>query len=231
MLLSVIIPAYNEEKTIAFLIQTIQSQHLPDSITKEIIVVNDGSIDNTSKILAQFSRDPHITVLHQNMNLGKTSAILAGIANSKGDIILIQDADFEYHPKYYPALIEPILKDETLVVYGSRFKGNIKEMTLINKLANIFSNLTFNLCFFAQLTDINTGFKVFKKSVLKNIQITSTHFTFETEITAKLTKQGYRIKEIPIDYIARSNKEGKKINWSKALLMYWGIIKYRFNIT
>jgi glycosyltransferase involved in cell wall biosynthesis len=144
-----------------------------------------------------------------------------------GDIVLIQDADLEYSPDDFPILLEPIIKGQATVVYGSRFKGSTQGMTMVNRMANIFSNLTFNLLYATRLTDINTCYKVFKKDVLNGIKIVSTNFTFETEITAKLLHRGVKIIEVPIRYDARSHRQGKKIRWGTAIQMYWGMVKYR----
>ena len=228
MKLSVVIPAYNEEKTIREIIERVKAVQLQNKVEKEIIVVNDGSKDGTAKVLETYKLDKLIRIFYQN-NMGKTGALITGIKNATGDIILIQDADLEYDPEYYPQLIEPILQQKYSVVYGSRFKGNIKNMKLINRLSNNFSNLIFSILFLTKITDINTCFKAFKKEIIQPMEIKSSHFTFETEVTAKIIKQGIRILEIPIDYAARSTEEGKKINWSTALAMFWGIIKFRFS--
>lgn len=228
MKVSIIIPVYNESRFIDSVIRKIQSVRLPDNIIEEIIIIDDGSTDDTAKILEKYSPDPTIKIFHQNGNMGKTSAMKLGIEKSNGNIILIQDADLEYNPDDYPRLIEPIIKGKSSVVYGSRFRGNIKRMALINRIANILSNITLNLLFNSKITDVNTCYKVFKKDIIKNIKITSKNFAFETEITARLLKKGYKIYEVPINYVARSKKEGKKITWFKAIETYWGIIKYRF---
>ena len=226
MKLSIIIPAYNEEHTIETVIDAVKSVKHQDNLEKEIIIVNDGSTDRTAQILDKYTSDPVIKIFHQK-NMGKTAALSEGIKDATGDIILIQDADLEYMPDHYPKLVEPILKGETAVVYGSRFKGTIKDMTFINRFANVLSNIVFNLLFKTNITDINTCYKIFKKDIIKNITIESKDFTFETEVTAKLINQGQKIIEIPIDYVARSKEEGKKINWLKAWKMFWGIIKYK----
>lgn len=226
--LSVIIPVYNEERFIDIVIKKVKSIKLPGDIAKEIIIINDASIDDTGKVLEQYNNDSAIKIFHQEKNMGKSSAVRLGIEMSTGDIILIQDADLEYNPEDYPKLIEPIITHKSPVVYGSRFKGTIKRMRFVNRIANIVSNITLNLLYSTKVSDVNTGYKIFKRDVMNDIKLISNNFTFETEITAKLLNRGYKIYEVPIGYDARSKKEGKKISWLKALQMYWGIIKYRF---
>lgn len=226
--LSVIIPVYNEARFIDIVIKKVKSIKLPGDIAKEIIIINDGSTDETFKILEKYKADPAIKIFQRDINRGKSSAVRLGIEMSTGNVILIQDADLEYNPDDYPKLIEPIIAHKSSVVYGSRFKGTIKRMRLINRIANIVSNATLNLLYSTKISDVNTGYKMFKKDVLNGIKLISNNFTFETEITAKLLNRGYKIYEVPIGYTARSKKEGKKISWLKALQMYWGIIKYRF---
>ena len=227
MTVSVIIPAYNEEGTIDILLKQVKAVRLSEADISEIIIVNDGSTDGTAMVLGKYRKDPSVKIFNLEKNIGKTSALALGIKKATGDIIIIQDADLEYNPIEYPNLIAPILADKASVVYGSRFKGSIRNMLFINRLANVISNFTFNLLFPAKITDINTCYKVFKKDVIKSIPITSKDFTFETEITVKLVNKGYSILEVPIRYIARSKKDGKKINRLYAWHMYWGIIKYR----
>ncbi len=226
--LSIIVPVYNEKNTISALLQEIRSVTLPAGIHKEIVIVDDCSTDGTREKLQEFSSHPEIRIFLLERNQGKTAAVRSGIEKSIGDIVLIQDADLEYSPGYYPRLLKPILNGTSEVVYGSRFKGNIKKMEPMVRLANIFSNLTVNILYGAQLSDVNTCFKVFKKEVLKNMTITSANFSFEAEITAKLLKKGYSIQEVPIDYVARSKKSGKKMNWRTALEMYFALFQYRF---
>jgi len=226
MKLSIIVPVFNEEKTIDTVIKKLKSLHI-EGITKEIIIVNDGSTDETEHVLKKYNHDAELKILHHPNNIGKTSALKYGIEEATGDILIIQDADLEYNPDEIPYLVTPVLEQKAPVVYGSRFKGSIKKMKLVNRIANRISNLTFNLLYPVKLTDINTCYKVFKKNTLEGINIESQQFTFETEITAKLVNQGRHILELPINYVARSNSDGKKINWSRALQMYWGIFKYK----
>lgn len=228
MKISIIIPIYNESRWIDAVITKIKSARLPDNIVKEVIIINDGSTDNTSNKLKKYNGEPQIKIFHQMLNKGKGHAVRLGFEKLTGDIILIQDADLEYDPSDYHKLIEPIIKNKALIVYGSRFKGTIKRMPLINRIANILSNITLNVLFHTKLTDVHTCYKVFRKEVLKDIKITSERFTFDTEITAKILKKGHTIYEVPISYTARSRKEGKKITYREALRVYWGIIKFRF---
>lgn len=227
MKLSVIIPIYNEEKTIALVLEKVLSVALPQGLEREVIVVNDGSLDRTEDVLDSCPRRREIKLLKQ-AHQGKTAALALGIAEASGDIILIQDADLEYDPGQYPELLGPVLSGEADVVYGSRFLGNIKDMRWINNWANRISNWTLRLLYRADLTDINTCYKVFKRQVIREVPIRSRNFAFETEVTVKLIRKGVRIREVPIEYTARSHREGKKIRWLTALEMYWQIIKYRF---
>ncbi len=226
MKLSVVIPAYNEESTIEGIISKVREVSLPEGISREIVIVNDGSKDMTGDILSRYNGQADTVIVHQS-NQGKTAALLTGFKNATGDILLIQDADLEYDPHQYAKLLQPILEGLTEVVYGSRFLGHIEAMAPINRWANKISNWTFSLLYGVKLSDINTCYKVFTRRVWEGMSITSRNFAFETEFTVKLISRGYTIKEVAIDYTARSRKSGKKIKWSTALEMFWPIIKYR----
>ena len=227
MLISIIIPAYNEEKTVTAIIEKVKSVSLPPGISREIIIVNDGSKDKTAEILNSYAGDNQVKIFHKD-NGGKTSALLMGFSKARGDIMLVQDADLEYDPNEYEKLLEPILKGEYQVVYGSRFLGKINGMEFINRFANVISNWTFSLLWGNRITDINTCYKVFTRKAFEGITITTQNFAFETEVTIKFLKKGLKIKEIPIAYQARTREQGKKIRWSTAIQMYWPILKYRF---
>jgi len=227
MKLSIIIPAYNEESTIEEIILKVQAAPLPEGLAREMVVVNDGSKDKTADILSRFSGQADKIIIHQS-NQGKTAALLTGFKNATGDILLIQDADLEYDPQQYPKLLGPILDGSSEVVYGSRFLGQIEGMEPVNRWANGISNRTFSFLYGVHLTDINTCYKVFTRRSFEGMVITSKNFAFETEVTVKFLNRGCAIKEVPIDYTARSRKAGKKIKWSTALEMFWPIIKYRF---
>ncbi len=227
MKLSVVIPAFNEESTIAQIVEKVRAVPLPGGLLKEIVIVNDGSRDGTADILNQLRQQEDLVIVHQS-NQGKTAAVLTGFKNATGDLLLIQDADLEYDPDEYGKLLAPILDGAAQVVYGSRFLGQIKGMEPVNRWANGISNAVFRLLYGVKLTDINTGFKVFPRRALEGLTIRSRNFAFETEFTVKLLARGYSIKEVAIDYTARSYQAGKKIKWTTAVEMFWPIIKYRF---
>lgn len=227
MKVSIIIPVYNEEKTVGQVIDKVLSTVLPKGVSREVIVVNDGSNDQTREILHNYSNLENIKIVHQTRQ-GKTSALMNGISKASGDVFLIQDADLEYDPAQYTVLLEPILKGQAGVVYGSRYMGDIKEMRWINNWANRISNWTIRVLYRVNMTDVNTCYKVFRRDVIAGLTIFSKNFAFETEVTVKLIRKGIHIKEVPIKYVARARCQGKKIRWSTALGMYWPIIKYRF---
>ena len=227
MKLSILIPAYNEEKTIGQVVDAVKAVSLP-GIEKEIIIVDDGSSDGTVAALSRFKSDRDVRIFQLPNNQGKTAALRRCIQEATGDLLLVQDADLEYDPQEYPKLLAPLLKGEADVVYGSRFKGTIRRMEGVNRWANIISNITFKLLYGKDITDINTCFKLFRSRDIRSLTIVTDHFAFETEVTAKLVRKGLRIVEVPIRYEARSVADGKKINWAKALGMYWAIIRFRF---
>ena len=229
MKLSVIIPAYNEEKTISKVIGRVKRQNI-GRLKKEIIVVDDFSTDKTKKVLSKI-KDRNIKIFFHKKNMGKGAAIRTALSNATGDIILIQDADLEYSPGEYPKLLKPIIEGKAKVVYGTRLEAirkNLKKMYKLHYFGNVFLTIMTNILYGAKITDMETGYKVFKREVINGMRLKAKRFDFEPEITSKILKRGYRIKEVPIDFIGRKFSEGKKITWVDGLKALYYLIKYRF---
>lgn len=227
--LSIIIPVYNEEKTILEVINRVKKVKLKN-IKKEIIIVDDFSTDNTKKILTKL-KEGSLKIFFHNENQGKGAAIRTGLKYASGDIILIQDADLEYNPEEYGNLLKPIMENKTKVVYGSRIaaiKNNLKNMYKMHYLGNIILTGMTNILYASRITDMETGYKVFKREVIKNIKLKAKRFDFEPEITAKILKRKYKIKEVQISFAGRKFKEGKKITWRDGITALFYLIKYRF---
>ncbi len=228
MKLSIIIPVYDEETTILEIIDRVHEAPLPKGTSeKEIIVVDDGSSDGTSARLEQTPKQG-VVVLRHDQNRGKGAAIRTGLAHATGDIILIQDADLEYDPRDYPALLQPIIEGRVKVAYGSRFLGPRMAMFFWHMLANKMLTLMTNILYDAILSDMETGYKAFRADVLKSIPLRSRRFDFEPEVTAKVLKRGHRIFEVPISYFGREYREGKKIGMRDGFVAVWTLLKYRF---
>ena len=225
MNLSVIIPAYNEAATIAEIIERVRAVELH----YEIIVVDDGSKDKTREILAAVPAMDDLKVFYHEVNKGKGAAVRTGIEHASGDIILIQDADLEYDPREYPQLLQPIREGKASVVYGSRFLGGPRKAMLFWHMAgNKFLTLVTSLMYDTILSDMETGYKVFRAEVIKNMPLRSRRFEFEPEITARVLRKGIRIYEVPISYNGREYSEGKKITWRDGFIAVWTLIRYRF---
>jgi dolichol-phosphate mannosyltransferase len=226
--ISIVIPAYNEFQNIHRVLARVVAAPLPSGCIKEVIVVDDGSIDGTTEALDGFGPDARIIVHHSILNLGKGSAIRIGIAKATGDIILVQDGDLEYNPDEYPRILQPIVDGVSAVVYGSRFHGYPKGMKLANWIANRILTFTANLLFDAGITDEATAYKAFRADVLRSVRLHCRRFEFCPEVTAKLRRAGYEIHEVPISYNARGLLEGKKIRWQDGVQALWTLVKYRF---
>jgi glycosyltransferase involved in cell wall biosynthesis len=224
MMLSVIIPAYNEQRTIEAIIDRVRRV----ACSKQIIVVDDGSTDGTREILLRVSQqDPGaLTCLFHPSNLGKGAAIRTALAHARGDVIVIQDADLEYHPEDYPAALRLIQQGYADAVYGSRFLGPHRAFLFWHYLGNKVLTLLCNVLTSGILTDMETGFKVIRADVLKRLEIQSYSFEFEVEVTVKLFRSGYRVYEIPITYTGRTYAEGKKITWRDGIRAFWALMKW-----
>ncbi|MEW6456062.1 MAG: glycosyltransferase family 2 protein [Acidobacteriota bacterium] len=225
-LISIIIPCFNEERTIERIIRRVHQT----KYKKEIIAINDGSTDRSGEILENLKEKiPDLKVISHPKNMGKGAAIRTALEHVNGDIVIIQDADLEYDPVNYPKLLSPILEGKADVVYGSRFVGSEAHRVLFfwhymgNRILTLLSNMMTNL----NLTDMETGYKVFRAEVLKRIKIEQNRFGFEPEITAKVSKLKARVYEVGISYYGRNYSEGKKITWKDGLLALWYILKYR----
>jgi glycosyltransferase involved in cell wall biosynthesis len=225
--LSVVIPCYNEVNNVEQVLDDVRAVGLAD----EIIIVDDGSTDGTRDVLKRIEDKafPEVRIIYHSHNQGKGAAVITGFKAATGDVLLIQDADFEYDPREYPILLKPIQEGIATVVYGSRFLGGPrKAMNFWNMVANKGLTLATNILYNAILSDMETCYKVFRAEVVKDMRIHARRFEFEPEVTAKVLKKGIRIYEVPISYNGREYHEGKKIKWTDAPIALWTLIKYRF---
>lgn len=226
--LSVVVPVFNEKNTVSEIINRILSAPSND-LEKEIIIIDDASTDGTREILQNLNHNSHIKVVHHDKNQGKGAALRTGFNHVTGDIIIVQDADLEYDPKEYPILLSPILENKADVVFGSRFHAGPRRALLFwhyfgNLFLTFFSNLLNNL----NLSDMETGYKMFTRNVMDNLHIRSDRFGFEPEFTAKVARKNWRIYEVPISYNGRSYAEGKKISWKDGVRAIFAIVWFRF---
>jgi glycosyltransferase involved in cell wall biosynthesis len=222
-LLSVVMPVYNERTTIDEIVRRV----LAVPLRIELIVVDDGSRDGTGDILDGLQRELGFKLLHQ-ANAGKGAALRSGFNHVTGDVVVIQDADLEYSPEEFPALIELICQDKADVVYGSRFLGRHRAFMFAHYLGNKLVTLVTNVLYNTMLTDMETCYKAMRVDVLRSMTLKSSGFGIEPEITAKVFKRGYRVYEVPITYAGRGYEQGKKITWRAGLDALWVLVKYRF---
>lgn len=228
--LSIIIPVFNEEKTIKELLKKVAGVRLPDGMGKEIIIIDDGSTDKTRAVLSEFQ------ILRHQKNLGKGAAVRSGIKKASGDYLVIQDADLEYDPNDYNKLLEPILKKQAMIVFGTRLKkyplklwGKNKTVLPLHLIANRFLTWMVNFLYGSNLTDMETGYKLFTREVIKKLDLKSNGFEIEPEITIKALDLGYNIVEVSIKTKPRGYDQGKKIGFRDGFLAIWTILKYKFS--
>jgi glycosyltransferase involved in cell wall biosynthesis len=228
MKLSVIVPVYNEARTIAEVVERIRQVDI-GAVEKEIIIADDGSEDGTGRAIEESSwrSDPRIQVHASPVNVGKGAAIRLGLQYASGEVILIQDADLELDPNDYGALLAPFVEGGAEVVYGSRFQGTRNEIPVRTRMANRLLTVVTNVLFGARLTDMGTGYKVFRRSALDGIRLRAAGFDFDPEITARLLRAGRRIVEVPIRYSPRSAEDGKKIGVIDGVYALYALIRCR----
>jgi len=238
--LSIIMPVYNEIETIAEILRRVRAVPLavpvgygPDDGTvvefeREVVVVDDGSTDGTREYLCTLEGEPDVVVVFHKCNQGKGAAVRTALQHASGDVMVIQDADLEYDPRDYSALLQPIVEGRSQAVYGSRFRGGpTRAMFFWHMVGNRFLTLVTNVLYDTILSDMETGYKVFTRQVAGQLDLKAPGWGFDPEITAQILKRGYRIYEVPISYTGREFEEGKKIGWRDGITVLWTLLKYR----
>jgi glycosyltransferase involved in cell wall biosynthesis len=223
--LSVIVPVFDERNTVVEIVRRMRVVELP--VDLEIVIVDDGSTDGTRDVLRQLA-DSTVRVINHDANRGKGAAIRTGLTHVTGDLVLVQDADLEYDPEDWPKLLTPLLRGKARVVYGSRFTGERRNMLFLHWIGNRFLSLVTNVLYNTTLSDMETCYKLFDRTLLDGITLRAQRFEFEPEVTAKILRQGVRIYEVPISYTGREFDEGKKITWRDGFVALWTLVKYRF---
>lgn len=240
MKLSIIMPVYNEIETIAEILRRVRAVPLTVPVgygptngavvkfEREVIIVDDGSADGTREYLHTLAGEPDIVVVFHERNQGKGAAVRTALQHASGDVMVIQDADLEYDPRDYPALLQPIVEGRSQVVYGSRFRGGpTRAMFFWHMVGNRFLTLVTNVLYNTILSDMETGYKVFTREVAEQLDLKAPGWGFDPDITAQILKRGYRIYEVPISYTGREFEEGKKIGWRDGITVLWTLLKYR----
>jgi glycosyltransferase involved in cell wall biosynthesis len=223
--LSVIVPVFDERNTVVEIVRRMRAVELP--VDLEIVIVDDGSTDGTRDVLRQLA-DSTVRVINHDVNRGKGAAIRSGLAHVSGDLVLVPDADLEYDPEDWPKLLAPMLRGKARVVYGSRFTGERRNMLFLHWVGNRFLSLVTNVLYNTTLSDMETCYKLFDRTLLDSITLRAQRFEFEPEVTAKILRRGVRIYEVPISYTGREFDEGKKITWVDGFVALWTLVKYRF---
>ena len=240
MKLSIIIPVYNEIETIAEILRRVRAVRLAVPVgygpangavvefEREVVVVDDGSTDGTQEYLRTLEDEPDVVVVFHERNQGKGAAVRTALQHAGGDVMVIQDADLEYDPRDYSALLQPIVEGRSHAVYGSRFRGGpTRAMFFWHMVGNRFLTLVTNVLYDTILSDMETGYKVFTRQVAGQLDLKAPGWGFDPEITAQILKRGYRIYEVPISYTGREFEEGKKIGWRDGITVLWTLLKYR----
>ena len=224
--LSVIIPVYNEEKTVEEIVRRVRSASIP--LEKELLIVDDASTDGTGAILERLSHAPDVKIFRHTVNLGKGAGIRTAQPHTTGDLVVIQDADLEYYPEEYELLAAPILDGRADVTYGTRFLGTHRVFLYWHYLGNrVLTGIT-NILYNTMLSDMETCFKMCRGDIFRSLRLTTNRFGFEPEFTAKVFRRGYKVYEVPISYNGRGYEEGKKITWRDGVAALWFLLKFRF---